>query len=95
MVALEILGRGKALIYTERTSGKEIIQDGENGLLVNPEDIGQIKDKIEMLITDNSVRHRLADNGFNTVKTKFVASRIVSELEKFYLEIIIKNDCQC
>lgn len=95
MVALEILGRGKALIYTERTSGKEIIQDGENGLLVNPEDIGQIKDKIEMLITDNSVRHRLSDNGFNTVKTKFVASRIVSELEKFYSEIIIKNDCQC
>ena len=57
-------------------------------MLVNPEDIGQIKDKIEMLITDNSVRHRLADNGFNTVKTKFVASRIVSELEKFYLDII-------
>ena len=41
-----------------------------------------------MLITDNSVRHRLSDNGFNTVKTKFVASRIVSELEKFYLDII-------
>ena len=76
------------MIYTERTSGKEIIQDGENGLLVNPEDIGQIKDKIEMLITDNSVRHRLSDNGFNTVKTKFVASNVVSELEKFYLDII-------
>ena len=82
------------MIYTERTSGKEIIQDGENGLLVNPEDIGQIKDKIEMLITDNSVRHRLSDNGFNTVKTKFVASNVVSELEKFYSEII-KHDHQC
>ena len=82
------------MIYTERTSGKEIIQDGENGLLVNPEDVAQIKDKMELLITDKSLRNRLAENGFNTVKQKFVASNVVSELEKFYSEII-KHDYQC
>lgn len=91
MVALEILGRGKALIFTERTSGKEIIQDGDNGLLVNPEDVVQIKDKMELLITDNSFRNKLAENGFNTVKHKFVASRIITELENFYLEIAKTN----
>ena len=89
MVALEIMSRNKALIFTERTAGREIIIDGVDGLLVNPKDINQIANKIQLLLNDKYYRDQIAEKGYNKIKEKFVVSKIVSQLEDFYKDIAL------
>ena len=84
MVPLEIMGRGKTVIYTERTSGKEIIDDGVNGFLVDPENIPAIVINIEKLLASHELRDELAANAYEKVLNKFCASAIIAELVRFY-----------
>ena len=90
MVALEIMGRGKALIFTERTSGNEVIENGKDGLLVNPEDIPGISKSIKALIDDIQQRNFMADRAFQKVKNNFSVSAIIVKMEKLYNDLIDK-----
>lgn len=90
MAALEVLARCKALIYTERASGKELIDDGENGFLVDPDDVGQIAEKMELLLSDASLRHRLAENGYEMCRSRFSTETIVPQMEQYYQSVIEK-----
>ena len=88
MVVLEVMARGKAIIFTERTSGKEIISDGYNGYTVNPEDEYEIATKLELLIRDVELRKRLAKNAYVTIEKSYKASVIVEQLELKYKQLI-------
>lgn len=88
MAALEVLARCKALIYTERASGKELIDDGENGFLVDPDDVGQIAEKMELLLSDAGLRHRLAENGYEMCRSRFSTETIVPQMEQYYQSVI-------
>lgn len=90
MVALEVMSRQKALIYTTRTSGKEIIDDGIDGLLVDPTDIKGIEEKINFLIENESIKNKIAKNAYQKIKTQFSISIIAKQLEDFYSQIIKK-----
>lgn len=88
MVALEIMGRQRALIFTERTSGKEIINDGENGFLVNPDNIEDIAKKIELLYNNKSLRDNLAASAYHTISEHYSSTKIVTKLEQYYQSIL-------
>lgn len=90
MAALEVLARRKALIYTERSSGKELINDGVNGLLINPDNVGQIAEKMDMLLSDADLRQRLAENGFKMCKSRFSTEKIIPQMEQYYYNVIKK-----
>ena len=88
MVALEIMGRQRALIFTERTSGKEIIKDGINGYTVNPENTEEIASRIEQLFSDKELRTKISQNAYHTISANFSDKTIVSQLENYYHKII-------
>lgn len=88
MAALEVLARKKALIYTERASGAELIEDGVNGWLVDPENIEQIVEKIEFAIDKKHCTESIAKNGQVSCLERFSAELIMPQLEKYYLKII-------
>lgn len=88
MAALEVLARKKTLIYTCRASGRELIEDGVNGLLVDPDDIEQIADKMRCLLYDPGLRKRLAENGFVMCKQRFSTETILPQMESYYREVI-------
>lgn len=90
MAALEVLARHKALMYTDRTSGHELIQDGVNGLLVDPDNIEQIADGMRLLLKDVELRNRLADNGFEICRNRFSTSVIIPQMEAYYFDLIRK-----
>ncbi|MBR7023257.1 MAG: glycosyltransferase family 4 protein, partial [Bacteroidales bacterium] len=90
MAALEVLARRKALIYTKMASGKELIDDGENGFLVDPDDVGQIAEKMELLLSDAGLRHRLAENGYEMCRSRFSTETIVPQMEQYYQSVIEK-----
>lgn len=90
MAALEVLSRRKALIYTQLASGKELIDDGENGFLVDPNDVGQIAEKMELLLSDAGLRHRLAENGYEMCRSRFSTETIIPKMEQYYQSVIEK-----
>ena len=88
MAALEVLARKKPLIYTCRASGSELLEDGNNGLLVDPADIDQIAEKMRLLLSDQVLRERLAENGYSMCKRRFSTETIIPQMESFYEEVI-------
>lgn len=90
MAALEVLARKKALVYTNRASGNELIDDGVDGLLVNPDDVGQIAEKMDSLLSDADLRHRLAEKGYEMCRQRFSTETIVPQLEQYYQNLIEK-----
>lgn len=88
MVALEIMARSKALIYSKRTSGNEIIQNLMDGILIDPENIDELIVNIQLLLDDNDLRRRIEQQAFLKIKNKFIVSIILNELEFSYKSII-------
>ncbi|MFB6317437.1 glycosyltransferase family 4 protein [Saccharicrinis sp. FJH54] len=91
MAALEVLSRKRTLIYTKRASGPELIDDGENGILVNPEDHEELKNKIEKLIIDKDYNFQLAEKGYKHCMKHFSTDKIVDSLEGYYRSILANS----
>ena len=88
MAALEVLARRRTLIYTDRASGSELIDDGVNGLLVDPDNVGQLAEKMRLLLSNPDLRYRLAENGYKMCKQRFSTEIILPQIETFYEEVI-------
>ncbi len=88
MVPLEAMAAGGAVIYTERSSGPELITHGQNGLLVNPDDITSIADAILQLLEDKALRNQLASAGHQTVKEHFNITLSAQQHIQLYTETI-------
>ena len=88
MVPLEIMGRSRAMIFTNRTSGNEIIEDGVDGFTVDPDNVEMISEKMKQLIVDEGLRNTFAKNGYEKVSSKFSAQSVVGELLTFYTNCI-------
>jgi len=89
MVLLEAAASGLPLVATRMGGIPEVVQDGENGLLLDrPQDPEELADKIMALLTEADFRRRLARRGRELVLERFSWSRIVQEQEAVYDRII-------
>jgi glycosyltransferase involved in cell wall biosynthesis len=85
---LEAMAAGCAVVNSSRTSGPELVTGGVNGLLVDPDNPGQIARAIALLINDTLLRDTLAEAGKITVEAKFQIEKSVSDHLKFYQKMI-------
>jgi glycosyltransferase involved in cell wall biosynthesis len=85
---LEAMAQGCAVIYTERSSGPELITHGQNGLLVDPDNTDAIADAIGVLLRDREKREQLAMAGFQTVQERFSIDTVVQQHIAFYRQVI-------
>lgn len=88
MAPLEVMAKQKAIIYTQRTSGPEVITDGINGLLVDPDDLDDLQNKMRQLIGDQGFREHLAKKGFESVQKRFTLEIIAGQLQNHYNSLI-------
>lgn len=87
MVATEIMSRSRTLIFTNTTSGPEIIQNNINGILVNPRDLNQIELSICSLIENKDYLSNLSNQAFEDCSRKFRINNIVNQLETYYTSL--------
>ena len=69
MAILEAMSWGLPIISTTVGGIPEIVIDHQNGLLVEPGDIGGLAQSIESLIITKSLRLALGENARNSVKS--------------------------
>jgi glycosyltransferase involved in cell wall biosynthesis len=68
MALLESMGHGLVPVVSPVGSIGEVVQDGENGLLVPPGDVAALKRALESLLADEGLRDRLAKAARSTVE---------------------------
>jgi phosphatidylinositol alpha-1,6-mannosyltransferase len=71
IVYLEANAMKKPVIAGRSGGVEDAVEDGVNGLLVDPKDIDQIGGAIIRLLKDDDLRNKLGEKGYQRVKEKF------------------------
>ncbi len=88
MVPLEIMGRTRTVIFTNRSSGNEIINDGVDGFTVNPDDVDDICKKMQTLMSDKLLRDMMGERGYAKIECCYTTDVVIEKLEAFYSGVI-------
>lgn len=75
-------------IVTDINGAREIVIDGENGLVVPPKDADALYDAMERILTDPALRDRISSNARPMIASRFERSFVRQCLYDFYDEII-------
>ena len=87
-VAIESLMLGIPCIGSNVGGIPEIIDNGINGFIVEPENSEQIAEKIKMLIADKTLREKFSRNGKEKIRKRFDAEKIIEQHEKLYKKVM-------
>lgn len=85
-VLLMAMSHGLPVIASDLPANKEIINDGENGMLFRSESADDLALKIKLFFQDQSFSEKLADNALETIKSGYDWHTISRE----YLKMIQK-----
>jgi glycosyltransferase involved in cell wall biosynthesis len=88
LAPLEAMACGTAVINSNRTSGPELIDDGVNGLLIDPDNVEQLASAIITLLNEPEKRLQLALAGNEKVKQCFDINIVAKQTLQFYQEIL-------
>jgi glycosyltransferase involved in cell wall biosynthesis len=91
MVAFEAIAAGCPLIFTIKSSGPEIFEDGVTAILINPDNIPEIASAICSVLSDKLLSNRLASEGRKKILRDFSLSQILDKNESFYSDVINRN----
>ena len=90
-VILEAWAQGTAVISTSVGGIPEMVNDGDNGLLIQPNSIGSLAAAMCRLAMSPDFSADLARNGFETVRQRFSSRSQISQLNQIYGDAI---DCE-
>ena len=80
---LEAMSHKLPVIASNVNGVSELIKDGENGFSVDPGNVTQLVEKINILIAHKQRRVELGENGYAFVKENFPVNRMVSEIDRY------------
>lgn len=86
-VLLEGMISGLVVVATPTGGTPEVVIDGENGVLFQPEDPEDLAEKIVRLKEDSGLRSSLTEAGKKTVLERFTTSQMMDKIEKYLLGV--------
>jgi glycosyltransferase involved in cell wall biosynthesis len=81
------MAAGKAIIASKAGQIAEVIQDGHNGVLVNPGDVPQLTQAINDLLDDPGRRQMMGENARRQAVTRHSWSAYTRQLEMLYTAV--------
>jgi glycosyltransferase involved in cell wall biosynthesis len=91
LAPMEAMACGTAVIFSRRTSGPELIQHNENGLLIEPDNINEIAENILHLLNNPAECDRLAAKGQEHVRQNLDAKIIAGQNLEHYKRLVNKT----
>ena len=88
LAIVEAMACGTAVVATATEGAKEIIENGETGLLVAVGDVEALADTVTSLIDNADEQHRIGMFARETARERFSLERMVDETEKIYQETL-------
>jgi glycosyltransferase involved in cell wall biosynthesis len=90
-VLVEAASCGRPIVTTDMPGCREIVQDGENGILVPPDDGWAVADAIIRLLEDAELRAKMGNQGRNLVQKEFSVERVVERTVEVYRDVLQKK----
>ena len=91
LTPLHAMAAGCPTVYTRRGSGPEVIEDGRDGLLVDPDDPPGIAAAIVRLLRDDALAARLGAAGRETVRRRFSSAALTVANAAFYRSCLART----
>ncbi len=85
---IEALAAGKPIVATDIEGNREVVDDGETGLIVPPADSSSLADAVIALAADRPRAARLAQNAKAAARQRFSEQRMVQEILAQYDRLI-------
>lgn len=87
LAILEAMASGTAIAATETGGAKEILRDGETGLLVPVQEPVALAEAVSRLLRDESFRAKLGKQAQEFAAKSFSLERMIEETEKVYKQL--------
>lgn len=88
LVLVEAMATGKSVIASNLPGVRTVVDEGKNGLLVEPGNIDDLTSKMQYLVANESIRERFGKEARKKVEDKYSWDKIGEKLEKVYLEAL-------
>jgi glycosyltransferase involved in cell wall biosynthesis len=76
-------------VVAARSGGiPDIVTDGENGFLVDPDNADEMAKAFKKLLADADLREKMGKNGRRTYAEKFSPGKLAEKFGRLYAEII-------
>ncbi len=85
---LEAAACGKPIVTTDVPGCRDVVSDGENGLLVPPQQVAPLAEALEQLIGDRDLRRIMGTRGRERAIAEFSLETIAAETLRFYAELL-------
>jgi len=89
---IEAAAAGKPVVATRVGGVREVVRDGETGLLVSPEDPVSVAASLLALLDDPQGARRMGAEGTAWVTGRFSARRLAQDLAALYAELLDRKD---
>lgn len=88
MVLIEAMACAKAVIASNLPGARTVVNDGVDGLMVRPNDVNDLVEKLRLLIADPDRARQMGVNGRAKVVEKYRWPRIGALLERVYADAL-------
>jgi glycosyltransferase involved in cell wall biosynthesis len=88
---LEAMGLGRPVVATDIGGNRELVHQGETGLLVPPRDPGALASAVLTLLGDRALASRLVDAARTRFQAGFSVPTMVRQYEQLYEELLQKK----
>ncbi len=93
-VVMEAMAVGKAVVATDVNGVRELMLDGESGLIVPPKDSAALAEAILKILDDPQTLKKMGRAGLEHVRAHFTIPGMVKKLEEFFREKIDEKRAQ-
>jgi len=93
LTPLEAMAMAKPVISTKVIGPSQIIENGKNGLLVEPNNPEELAEAINLLISNKELAREMGLYGRRIVEKKYSLNKVVDDYERLYQFISKKSNC--
>jgi glycosyltransferase involved in cell wall biosynthesis len=88
LVLLEAMASGRPVVASNLPGVRSVVNDGEDGLLIEPGDVGDLADKMRTLLDDAQRRREMGERGRNKVEARYDWPQIIPRLAQVYERVL-------
>jgi glycosyltransferase involved in cell wall biosynthesis len=86
--AIEALAAGRPVVATRVGGVPDVVQEGEDGFLVDPGATDDLADRLARLARDPALRERMGRAGRERVPPRYAVARLVDDVDRLYRSLL-------
>src|SRR5205085_744278 len=86
--AIEALAAGRPVVATRVGGVPDVVEEGEDGFLVDPGATDELADRLAQLARDPALRERMGKAGRARVLPRYAVERLVDDVDRLYRSLL-------